>query len=83
MLYGRIFEQLRDWASGASRPRHEIFGSEVDEGVRALEKDHRPSRLGYDRARRRASRLEKLDAFGEQCLQVGEVRLTRRWRTTP
>ncbi len=36
MLYGRIFEQLRDWAAGASRPRHEIFGNDVDEGVRAL-----------------------------------------------
>ncbi len=36
MLYGRIFEQLRDWAAGASRPRHEIFGAEIDEGVRAL-----------------------------------------------
>jgi hypothetical protein len=36
MLYGRIFEQLRDWAAGASRPSHEIFGADVDEGVRAL-----------------------------------------------
>jgi hypothetical protein len=36
MVYGRIFEQLRDWATGASRPSHEIFGVEVADGVRAL-----------------------------------------------
>jgi hypothetical protein len=36
MIYGRIFEQLRDWAAGESRPSHEIFGAEVGEGVRAL-----------------------------------------------
>jgi hypothetical protein len=36
MLYARIFEQLRDWAAGASRPSHDIFGAAVGEGVRAL-----------------------------------------------
>gem|GEM_PF-579793 len=37
IVYGNVFEMLREWATGASRPQHEIFGQKVEEGeVRAL-----------------------------------------------
>ncbi len=36
ILYGKVFETLREWATGASRPQHEIFGQSVEAEVRAL-----------------------------------------------
>lgn len=36
LLYAQVVRRLDDYAAGSRRPRHDLFGAEVDTGVRAL-----------------------------------------------
>jgi len=36
LLYGQVLTRVADWAEGPERTRHELFGVEVESGVRAL-----------------------------------------------